>query len=137
MVLSVGNSLCVFFSELPFFARKRAKEQFAQKNKRFPNLLIFGEQFTCSHSFLVSNLTKAHIALYKRGIERIASFLKLTKIPFYSIILSEMLIFCERKSNSLRKNRLLFCHEWPEGFTHGHSFSVSDLSKSLTVDHFW
>ena len=137
MVLRVGNLLCVFFSELSFYARKRAKEQFAQKNKRFPNLLIFGEQFTCSNSFLVSNLTKAHIALYKRGIERIASFLKLTKIPFDSIILSEMLIFCERKSNLLRKNRLLFCHEWPEGFTQGHSFSVSDLSKLLTVDHFW
>ena len=41
-------------------------------------------------------------------------------------------------SDSLKKvSDLLIFGEQPEQFTHGHLFPLSDLSKSLTVAHFW
>ena len=144
----LGICLAFFSANILFLARKTENERFAQKNKRFPNSLIFGEQFTHSRSFLVSDsLTvtyfwwaiwlKLTLLFTKEGVSESLVFKNLQKYNFIKIFLSESLIFCERKSNSLRKNRLLFCHEWPEWFAHGHSFLVSDLRKSLMVDHFW
>ena len=41
----------------------------------------------------------------------------------------------EQMSNSLKKpSNLLIYHEWPERIAHSHSFVMSDLSDSLTVD---
>ena len=51
--------------------------------------------------------------------------------------LSDSLIFCEQKSDSLMKKSesplSLFCHEQPERIPHGRSFVKSDRSESLTV----
>ena len=54
--------------------------------------------------------------------------------------LNDLLVFCDRKSNSLAKKRKLllslFCHERPQQIAHGRSFVMSDLSESLTVSLF-
>ena len=53
--------------------------------------------------------------------------------------LSELLFFCERKTNLLKKKErfahLLIYHERPERIAHSHSFVMSELSDSLTVAH--
>ena len=46
--------------------------------------------------------------------------------------MSESLVFGERPE---RFAHLLFYHEQPEQFAYSHSFVLSDLSDSLTVDH--
>ena len=43
-------------------------------------------------------------------------------------LITNSLVFCERKSDSLPS---LFCLEWPEGIAHGHSFVMSNLSESI------
>ena len=61
------------------------------------------------------------------------------KKNFYSNFMSELLVFCERKSewviHSKKMSDLLCYHEWPERIAHGHSFVMSDLSKLLIVAH--
>ena len=110
-------------------------------------LAHFGERFAHSHVFLVSDLTKAHIALYKRGSEWIARFLKLTKIIFYLNIFEWITYFLWAKEQFTQKkqvallswvtwvicSRSLIFGEWPEKIAHGWSFLVSDLSNLLTV----
>ena len=73
------------------------------------------------------------------------------KNDFIQIFLSESLVLCKWKSDSLRKNerfarvallswatwafcsQLLIFGEWPEWIAHGCSFLVSNLCNSLTV----
>ena len=63
------------------------------------------------------------------------------KNDFIQIFLSESLVLCKWKSDSLEKMSdslwLLFCHEQLEHFAHSCSFLVSDLSELLMVAHFW
>ena len=56
-----GNLLIGFLSKLLVFCEKLAKEQFAQKNERFAQLLIFSERperFAHDRSFFVSDLSE-------------------------------------------------------------------------------
>ena len=50
---------------------------------------------------------------------------------------SDVLVFCERKSNLLVKKseslQFLFCQEQPEPTAHDRSFVMNDLSELLTV----
>ena len=113
-----------FFQRITRFCEKKSKWANRSKNELFTNLLIFGERFAHSCSFLVSNLLtvthcseqsdrSSHCSL-KRGSEPTLVFLNLQKYYFIQKFFS----------NSLRKNK------W---FAHGCSFLVSNLSDSLTV----
>ena len=142
VVLRVGNWLSVFSANHSFFARKRTKDWVAQKNKQFPNSLIFGEQLAHCCLFFVSDLlTVAHFCersdhsshrFKKEWVSKVLVFLNLQKIPVYVNIFEWITRFLWAKEQFTQKNqsdslRLLFCHEWPERFTHGRSFLVSNL----------
>ena len=99
----------------------------------------------CSHcSFIFGERLEwfAHIAHFWWAT---CSFLKnLQKIvpkkyDSKQILLSELLVFCKQKCESLKKNKwfahLPIYNEQPEKIAHGRSFDMSDLSDSFTVTH--
>ena len=101
-------------------------------------------------SFVMSDLSDSLTSLFKReGMSESLIFLNLqktfkkrTKNTIFSKFVEWITRFLWVKgqmSNSPQKqaicSRLLFCHERPEWFTHGHSIIMSDLSDLLTVAH--
>ena len=116
VVPRVGNSLIGFFSESLVFVRKRANERIVQKTSYLlicsflvsDSLTVAHSWWAiCSQSLIVGEQSdrSSHWSL-KRGSERIARFfLNLQKYDFIQMFFSESLIFCEGKSDSLRKNK--------------------------------
>ena len=142
VVPRVGNLLVVFFSESLIFCEKNSKR--AIRSKQTSDYLIhscfvsdlltvahFGELFTHSHSFLVSDLTVTHItSLYLKKTEwaNCSFFKTYKKYDFIQIFLSESLIFLWAKEQFTQKKLAI---------RSGCSFVMSDLRDLLMVAHLW